>query len=163
MELLKLQPEEDQREARLPPKRLVLPRLHSATPLIPRSSLDTHTSDETSRSPTELSYQRQTHPYGLRPMLHFPALVYPFLIVLNLVLRLIWSLRLFSVLNVKSHASLANFLLKTAELFRRWVWVFIRVEWEMIKKGREGHLKIRSDGDDAEYELIHSATTERTQ
>lgn len=65
-----------------------------------------------------------------------------------------WSMKLFSVLNVNSHTSIVNFSLKVAELFRRWMWVFVRVEWEMVRKGRDGHLKVQLDGDDAEYELI---------
>jgi hypothetical protein len=43
------------------------------------------------------------------------------------------------------------------ELIRRWIWVFIRVEWEMIKKG---HKKPPNDGDEPEYEIIGSAAVE---
>ncbi|KAG6873406.1 hypothetical protein C0995_015831 [Termitomyces sp. Mi166 len=140
-----------------------LPRLHSATPLVPsnRISFDLQESTEPSRSLAEVTnHKRHYHPFGLRHSLYFPFFVYPILISLNLVLRLTWSMRLFHVVNVSSHADVANFCLKMAELFRRWMWVFIRVEWEMVKKGREGHTKLRTD-DTMAYEMITSANTER--
>ncbi|RDB24891.1 Protein ERD1 1 [Hypsizygus marmoreus] len=161
-ELLTPRSEEQTREPRSPPKRLVLPDLHSAAPLNPGSnSYDTPISPgETTRlSPGRFSYSKYYQPQGLRATLHFPVLLYHFLIIFDLVLRLTWSMKLFSVLNVNSAASIGNFCLKAAELFRRWMWVFIRVEWEMIKKGRDGK---RIDDDVAEYELIPSATIERT-
>ncbi|GLB37569.1 putative EXS family protein [Lyophyllum shimeji] len=149
---------------RSPPRRLVLPGLHSATPHILQgsSSIDVHDPEGISRSVVELSVRKRCHALGLRHSLHFPLLVYPFVIFLNLVLRLTWSMKLFSVVNVNSHAGIANFCLKMAELFRRWMWVFIRVEWEMIKKSRESHTKHRADDGIDEYELIPSATIERT-
>lgn len=66
-------------------------------------------------------------------------------------------MKLFSVVNVKSHAGMANFALKMAELFRRWMWVFVRVEWEMIKKDSGGLSKVRAD--DPEHELLLPAET----
>ncbi|KAG5654382.1 hypothetical protein H0H81_003206 [Sphagnurus paluster] len=165
MELLKVLTAEErkERDTRSPLKRLFLPRMHSFTPLVSRrTSVDAHGSVVDSRSTAEILNQRKHyHPFGLRHSLHFPLLVYPFLIFLNLVLRLIWSLKLFSVVNVKSHASIANFFLKMAELFRRWVWVFIRIEWEMIKKGRESQPKNRANDDAADYEMIPSAIPDR--
>lgn len=168
LDLLKLRREDEKSESLcLPPKRLVLPRLHSATPLILQkrsTSVDLQDSVETSRSVIELSnHRRHYHPLRLRHSLHFPLLVYPFLIFLNLVLRLTWSMKLFSVVNVNSHAGIANFCLKMAELFRRWMWVFVRVEWEMIKKGQESHTKHRADAGTDDYEMIPSATIEQTQ
>ncbi|KAF8070596.1 EXS family-domain-containing protein [Lyophyllum atratum] len=164
MDLLKPRSEDEKPESRLPPKRLVLPRLHSATPLmLPKrsSSLDPEDSVESSRVVEILNHQKHYYPFGLRHSLHFPLLVYPFLIFLNLVLRLTWSMKLFSVVNVSSHAGIANFCLKMAELFRRWMWVFIRVEWEMIKKARESHTNHRVDDGTVDYEMIPSATIER--
>ncbi|KAG6918535.1 hypothetical protein DXG01_013625 [Tephrocybe rancida] len=166
MDLLRLRNADEHgiRLPSIPPKRLPLPRLHSATPLILTGDdvLHLHDTEELSRSVAELTnHTKHYHPLGLRHSLHLPLLVYPFLIFLNLVLRLTWSMKLFSVVNVSSHANIANFCLKMAELFRRWMWVFIRVEWEMIKKGREGHTKLRTDDESTEYELIPSATLER--
>ncbi|KAG6833551.1 hypothetical protein H0H87_005202 [Tephrocybe sp. NHM501043] len=165
MDLLRSKSEDEHgiRLASAPPRRLPFYRLHSATPLISQEEddLGVQDSEDLSRSLAELAnHKRHYHPFGLRYSLHFPLLVYPFLIFLNLVLRLTWSMKLFSVVNVSSHAGIANFCLKMAELFRRWMWVFIRVEWEMIKKGREGHTKLRTD-DETEYEMIPSATIER--
>lgn len=49
------------------------------------------------------------------------------------------------------------FWLEVAEVVRRWMWVFVRVEWEVIKKmqTREGRRLTRVDGeyDGEEYEL----------
>ncbi|KNZ72888.1 ERD1 like protein [Termitomyces sp. J132] len=118
-----------------------------------------------SRSFAEVAnHKRYYHPFGLRHSLYFPLLVYPLLIFLNLILRLTWSMKLFRVVNVSSHADITNFCLKVAELFRRWMWVFIRIEWEMIRKGREGHMKLRTDDeamDEYEYEMVAPANPER--
>lgn len=141
-----------------PPRRLVLPRLHSSTPLIPKDhvgSLDS-TADNPLHIVGHTSQLQLPRVPGLRTTLYFPELVYPVAIILNLLLRLAWSMRLSSL--VQSHASVSNFCLKLAELVRRWMWVFIRVEWEMIKKG--GEAKLRTDIDDLDYRLIPSATTE---
>jgi hypothetical protein len=158
--LLKPRSVEETQERPSPPRRLVLPRLHSSTPLISKDSPHSHNlTEETSRLMADLPGRLQpTRISGLRPTLFFPEILYPFAIALNLLLRLAWSMRLSSL--IQSHASVANFCLKLAELFRRWMWVFIRVEWEMVKKGRESHTKLRTDFDDSDYDLIPSAALE---
>ncbi|KAG5648569.1 hypothetical protein DXG03_003180 [Asterophora parasitica] len=164
MDLLRLRSDDEKRDERLLPKRLVLPRLHSGTPLVPgHSSVELQDSMEIAQSSLGHSNrQKHYHPAGLRHSLHFPVLLYPILIALNLGLRLTWSMKVFTVVNVSSHADMTNFCLKMAELFRRWLWVFIRVEWEMIKKGREGHARLHADADRLDYEMIPSTTHERT-
>jgi len=95
---------------------------------------------------------------SLHPTIYFPVSIYPCLILLDFVLRLTWSFQLLNVVNVKSHAGLASFFLKSAELLRRWLWVFVRVEWEMIKKGESG---TRTSDSDLTYELVPSPSVER--
>ena len=49
------------------------------------------------------------------------------------------------------------FWLEVAEVVRRWMWVFVRVEWEVVKnmQTRVGRKPIRIEGeyDGEEYEL----------
>lgn len=55
----------------------------------------------------------------------------------NLVLRLTWSVKLSPHLHSHSEGSGVIFWMEVAELVRRWMWVFLRVEWEIVKDGRE--------------------------
>nr|GAT60534.1 protein-er retention protein [Mycena chlorophos] len=119
------------REKPAPPRRLLLPHRTAAS--------EDHGSSAT-------NHQRQTsHPFGLRAMLLFPLPVYPLVIFLNLVLRLTWSIKLSSHLHSKSEGSVAIFWLEMAEVLRRWLWVFVRVEWEVIKRLQGGPLSGRRD------------------
>lgn len=45
-----------------------------------------------------------------------------------------WSVKLSSHLHSARDGSVAVFWLEVAEILRRWLWVFIRVEWELVKK-----------------------------
>lgn len=143
-----------------PPRRLVLPRLHSAVPLLSRSPSHSPItpSEERVSSPTDDidRHQRRPYPYGLRPKLLYPLPIYPLMVFLNLVLRLTWSIKLSSHLHSQRDGSVAIFWLEMAEIFRRWMWVFIRVEWEVIKKAQEPHRLWFEDlsGDESDYELI---------
>ncbi|KAI0001338.1 EXS family-domain-containing protein [Russula compacta] len=80
------------------------------------------------------------HPYGLRPRLLYPLPVYPLAIFINLVLRLTWSVKLSSHLHARAQGegSFFIFWVEVAELVRRWVWVFIRVEWEIVRRAQDG-------------------------
>ena len=78
------------------------------------------------------------HPYGLRPRLLYPLPLYPLALFVNLILRLTWSIKLSSHLHAKGEGSLLIFWVEVAEIVRRWVWVFIRVEWELVKRAQEG-------------------------
>ncbi|KAJ7783344.1 EXS family-domain-containing protein [Mycena metata] len=130
-----------------PPRQLLLPHLQSDLG-----------SEENNATPT--NHQRpQPYPYGLRPILLFPLPVYPLLVFLNLVLRLTWSIKLSSHLHSKTEGSVAIFWLEMAEVLRRWMWVFLRVEWEVIKKMQHGPRRdaLLDDfsGDEAEdYEMV---------
>lgn len=74
---------------------------------------------------------------GLRPVLLYPRAIYPILIFVNLLLRMTWSIKLSTHVQTPLDGSFAFFWLEVAELVRRWLWVFIRVEWETIKIGEE--------------------------
>lgn len=125
---------------RSPPKRLVLPHLHSRTNL-----LSPNDAEEKGRSPLEEKPTEHTsaaghkrYPFGLRPTLLLPLPIYPFVIVADLFLRLTWSAKLSSHLHSFSGGDLLIFWIEMAEIVRRWMWVFLRVEWEVIKQ-QEGH------------------------
>lgn len=77
------------------------------------------------------------HPWGLRATLLYPLPSYPFAIFINLVLRLTWSMKLSSHLHSHADGAVVIFWIEVAELLRRWLWVFFRVEWECVKRGAE--------------------------
>ena len=60
------------------------------------------------------------------------------LLLINFILRMTWSIKLSSHLHSKSDGTYIIFFVEIAEIVRRWLWVFIRVEWEVIKKMQEG-------------------------
>lgn len=108
------------------------------------------------RSSRALSFRRagrhgSPYPYGLRPILLYPLLVYPLIVFLNLVLRMTWSIKLSSHLHLQSEGSVVIFCLEVAELLRRWMWVFLRIEWEVVKRGRD---RERSADTTDELELL---------
>ena len=74
---------------------------------------------------------------GHRPWRHrmgmYPACVYYLAAAADLALRCVWGFRL----SVHLHLSFEGyvFLLEILELFRRWMWLFLRVEWECVATG----------------------------
>lgn len=130
-----LQPRPVGSSSRSPPV-LVLPSLHQKVPSVDGSL--SHP-DGLSRisSATFAGHAPLAYPYGLRPVLLYPVLVYPLIIFLNLVLRMTWSIKLSSHLHLHSEGSAVIFWLEVAELLRRWMWVFLRIEWEVVKKGKD--------------------------
>ncbi|KAI9060231.1 EXS-domain-containing protein [Trametes sanguinea] len=120
-----------------PPRPLLLPRLHSRSALLkhPDGSLDEQVDDAADYlSYPSPSSDRRNHPYGLRSVLLFPLPVYPFAILVDLVLRLTWSAKLSSHLHSYAEGDLIIFWIELAEVVRRWMWVFLRVEWETVKE-----------------------------
>ncbi|KIY74460.1 EXS-domain-containing protein [Cylindrobasidium torrendii FP15055 ss-10] len=115
------------------PRRLILPSTpsHSRTPSL---------HDHSSRTP-----------YGLRSTLLYPLPIYPLLIFFNFVLRMLWTIKLSSHLHYKSDGSILMFIFEVLELVRRWMWVFIRVEWETIKRAQED---VEGQTEAADYELV---------
>jgi hypothetical protein len=75
-------------------------------------------------------------PWGLRPTILLPdASIYYLCTLIDLVLRLTWSLKLSSHLHTISEIESGVFMMEALELVRRWGWVFLRVEWEAVKMG----------------------------
>ena len=144
----------------LPPRPLLLPRLHSRSALLKhpaRSSLDSLPEEDAAYAlPPERPPHAHTHqhPWGLRPVLLFPLAVYPFAILVDLVLRLTWSAKLSSHLHAYAEGDLIIFWIELAEVVRRWMWVFLRVEWEAVKEAqmhdRDGDAVSRSPPRSAE-------------
>ncbi|KAN0112004.1 EXS family domain containing protein [Russula decolorans] len=100
-----------------------------------------------------------THPYGLRTRLLYPLPLYPLALFINLVLRLTWSIKLSSHLHADAlgEGSLIIFWLEVAELVRRWIWVFIRVEWEIVKRAQYGAKRSEVSGEnglDTDHESL---------
>jgi len=162
LEILKKQKGFNDFGHRTPPRRLLLPRLQSQTPLLSRTSLDSTISEDhrysapSSRAASPLPLTRRSYPWGLRASLLYPLPVYPLLVFLNFILRMAWSIKLSSHLYSVSDGSVGIFWLEVAEITRRWLWVFLRVEWEVIKKIQDGNTKGRADDFDRlnEFEMV---------
>lgn len=85
---------------------------------------------------TLLSSARKSpeYPYGLRRSRLFdtPEFYYV-VIVVDLLLRCTWSLKLSVHLEHFNDIEGGIFLLEIMEVFRRWIWVFFRVETEWVR------------------------------
>jgi len=103
------------------------------------------------------------HPFGLRAHLLYPLPVYPLALFINLVLRLTWSIKLSSHLHAKAQGdgSFFIFWIEVAELVRRWVWVFLRVEWEIVRRVQDSASK-RVEESCESGEGAHSESVELT-
>lgn len=150
LDLLRLEPDRQQ------PR---LPRSRSPTPLINldddenpsiKSSVESHD------IPQSIKHRYRQSCRGLRPVLFYPRAIYPILIFLNLLLRMTWSVKLSTHVQSSRDGSFAFFWLEVAELVRRWLWVFIRVEWEAVKNG-EVKASISVMDDEDEYEMVPTA------
>lgn len=79
------------------------------------------------------------HPFGLRDRLVFrSAKLYYVVIVMDLMLRCTWSIKLSRHLNKFSDFESGIFLIEFLEVFRRWVWIFFRTETEWIRTSSNG-------------------------
>ncbi|KAG0674636.1 protein-ER retention protein [Pichia californica] len=88
----------------------------------------------------------------LRNKLLYAKTAYIVAILIDTQLRFIWIYRLFYVGDAVSESSTAkffimlfttekgNFILEILEIFRRWVWVFLKVETEYIKMSSESNV-----------------------
>lgn len=73
--------------------------------------------------------------FGLRHVLLLPdPIVYHIFTLLDFILRLTWSLKLSSHLHTIAEIESGVFMMEALELLRRWMWVFVRVEWEAVKQ-----------------------------
>ena len=122
------------------PKQSPQPRRHSNHSVLNGSST-TLIALERPHSPAELSgswrYRRRQSCHGLRSVLLYPRAVYPTMIFFDLLLRMTWSIRLSTHVHATQDGALVSFWLEVAELVRRWLWVFVRVEWEVVKKAQD--------------------------
>lgn len=74
------------------------------------------------------------HLYGLRSRLYFyPTSLYYAVIAADLLLRCTWSLKLSPHLSQFSDFESGIFLVELAEVGRRWMWIFFRVETEWVR------------------------------
>ncbi|KAM0332577.1 hypothetical protein ACHAQA_002861 [Verticillium albo-atrum] len=79
------------------------------------------------------------HPFGLRRrLLFYPPLVYYLVMGLDLMLRCTWALKLSPRLDRLTDFESSIFLIQFLEVFRRWVWIFFRVETEWIRTSPTG-------------------------
>ena len=122
-------------------KRLIMPvPSHQRSPC--PTPGPTFTSPERDRVPSPLNPNsiqgkpKRFFHFGLRHTLLLPdPIVYHLFAFIDLVLRFTWSLKLSSHLHTISEIESGVFMMEALELMRRWMWVFIRVEWEAVKLG----------------------------
>lgn len=136
------------------PRPLVLPELQhrKSSSLAPHDSLSVHNMNRIASTP-------RPYPWGLRRTLLYPLPVYPLLVFFNLVLRLTWSAKLSSHLQTGTGGP-TRFLLEAAEVLRRWMWVFVRVEWEAVRRaegGSAGGIATPLPRMEEEHELVFDA------
>ncbi|KAF8135807.1 EXS family-domain-containing protein [Boletus edulis] len=119
--------------------------------LLTRSSINSR-EDQTLSSLDATRRRGASYPYGLRSVLLYPLSAYPMAIFLNFILRM--TCHLYS----QSHGSVLIFWLEIAEVLRRWVWVFLRIEWETVKRGKDkaGPAENGLPSDDIELFDAHS-------
>jgi hypothetical protein len=86
------------------------------------------------RSPQPNTLDAPQTYFGLRPTLLLPdPAVYYLFTVIDFVLRFTWSLELSTHLHTMDDIESGVFIMEALELVRRWMWVFIRVEWEAVR------------------------------
>ncbi|KAF9879224.1 putative EXS family protein [Colletotrichum karsti] len=79
------------------------------------------------------------HPFGLRRRLVFQQpIIYYGVIVMDLMLRCTWTVKLSANLDKFTDFESSIFLLQSLEVFRRWVWIFFRVETEWLRNNTSG-------------------------
>lgn len=65
--------------------------------------------------------------------------IYYAAIAIDLLLRLTWSFKLSLHLHAIHEIEQGIYLMEALEVLRRWMWTFIRIEWETIKKVESHH------------------------
>ena len=72
----------------------------------------------------------------LRRTLLLPdPIIYYLVISVDFILRFTWSLKLSSHLHGIHEMEMGIFILEALEVLRRWLWVYVRMEWEAVRKG----------------------------
>ncbi len=79
------------------------------------------------------------HPYGLRRKMVFRASeIYYVAIGLDFLLRITWTLKLSPHLDQFNDWEGGIFCIQVLEVFRRWIWIFFRVETEWVRNTNTG-------------------------
>lgn len=113
----------------------------------PSKAPHAHIRSQHSRAFSTASTPNVTYPF-LRPILLLPdPLIYYLAIALDLVLRFTWSLKLSAHLHSIHENEGGIFLMEALEVVRRWMWVYLRIEWEAVRKGGGGFLMEKNDGE----------------
>lgn len=89
------------------------------------------------RSSSSSSQNRHSNPHAIllrSPLLIADPFIYYLAIFFDLLLRFTWSLKLSSHLHSIHEIEQGVFMLEALEVIRRWMWVYLRVEWESCKK-----------------------------
>lgn len=73
------------------------------------------------------------HPWGLRRRMCFQTSLYYIAIIIDLVLRCTWSLKLSPHLDHFNDLEGGIFVMEFLEVLRRWIWIFFRVETEWVR------------------------------
>ncbi|EKM54533.1 uncharacterized protein PHACADRAFT_175055 [Phanerochaete carnosa HHB-10118-sp] len=135
-DLLRVREKKSSSSVGSPPRQLMLPRLHSRSALLASGQDDDDSTEEQLGTEQGDNHPRPSrrYPYGLRSVLLLPLPVYPFAILVDLVLRLTWSAKLSSHLHSFIDEDRAIFFIEFLEMARRWMWVFLRVEWEVVRE-----------------------------
>ncbi|KAI0596591.1 EXS family-domain-containing protein [Biscogniauxia sp. FL1348] len=88
------------------------------------------------------------HAFGLRrPLRVGPPALYYAVIAVDLLLRCTWSLKLSPHLARLADHEGSIFMLELLEVFRRWVWIFFRVETEWIRSNNTAVIGLPADDD----------------
>jgi len=90
-------------------------------------------------------------PFLRSTLLYQYPFIYYAIVPLDLALRATWSLKLSAQLLAHGSGPAFVFVFEILEVFRRWGWIYFRVEWECINKG---HL---TQGDSKTEFSIHEA------
>lgn len=89
------------------------------------------------------------HPWGLRRIRVFrPKEVYYAAIVVDFLLRCTWSLKLSPHLDHFNDLEGGIFAIQLAEVFRRWMWIYLRVETEWVRNLSNGNAGLGGPGPD---------------
>ncbi|CAG8755051.1 4641_t:CDS:2, partial [Acaulospora colombiana] len=100
-------------------------------------------------STTDIEVDNATQYAGLRPQLLFnDPMIYYIAIFVNFILRFTWSLKLSSHLHHTIDLEVGVFLIEALEILRRWIWVFLRMEWEALR------LRNQVNNREEEYEFL---------
>ncbi|KIS71631.1 uncharacterized protein UMAG_10018 [Mycosarcoma maydis] len=103
--------------------------LHASSLAVP--PINTSSGPASSHGRTLSAMERLLRP---SPSLLFPGWMYQCAILLDLLLRFFWSLKLSSHLHHLVEWQGGMFSMELLEILRRWIWVFFRVEWEVVRR-----------------------------